>query len=502
MSGEQGYDTNSLRSTLAQTLAAVGFSIYCVNIGLIHTMPTIIIGDLTNQDSSLGLSETQASWFGSLYYIMQPFGSLVSGILQDSLGRKRSVMMINLPQLTAWAILYFSSSPTHLYVSIALMGLSIGFLEAPILSYIGEVTQPRLRGVFSSFMGIFYNAGLMVETFLGASLPWRTMVLWNMIGPLVAFFAMAMLPESPAWLVTRGKIAEAEKAYQWLRGWVSTEAVKEELDTLVRYVGDFRGHSVNSPEYRLVAPDEGPDITRQKRCNNRWKVIMEPEVRTAFRIILVFFSVVPFASLFAMRPFFIQILEGLNLPVQSHIIVAICGAVSLLGAVTLGVSVKHLGKRYLTFLSLGANIVCIYGIGGYLLAGINLPWIPVVLFSLTYFFGTIVATIPWMYLIELFPLRARSLGSGLGAAYAYVVFFAGTKTYFNVVSWLNVSGTCILYGTVGLLGMVYLYLDLPETEGQTLEHIEMDLRGRRSGRRGEDDVRVEAGDGKRQTERE
>ncbi|XP_054266867.1 uncharacterized protein LOC128989036 [Macrosteles quadrilineatus] len=484
----EGHALEAIERNLSERrfFAAMGFSITNANIGLITAMPTIIIGALRSEVSSaLWLTETQASWFGSLIFIAQPTGSLVSGFLQNRLGRKTCLMMVNIPQFISWVILYFATTVVHLFFAVTLMGLSVGFLEAPLLSYVGEVTQPRLRGVFSCFAGVFFNLGFMVESILGAFLPWRTMVLYSTLGPIIAFVTMALLPDSPAWLVTKGRVKDAEKAFQWLRGWVSPEMVKEELDTLVCYVQETQGKSkfFQNTEYNLVVNDQG-NSQPERKPNPGWRSLLEPEVLIAFRVILSYFFITSCATLYGMRPFFVEVLENLNSSIRPFTVVAICGALQLLGSLGMCLAMKPLGKRGITFLSLGLSVCCCYGIGAYLLTGANIPWIPVILFFISYFSASLgIGAVPWILTAELFPLRAKSMGSAICAAMSYFFSFVVTKTYFNVVSWVNVSGTCILYGTISLLGLVYLYVDLPETEGHALEAIERNLSERRVSRK-------------------
>jgi hypothetical protein len=40
-----------------------------------------------------------------------------------------------------------------LYVSAVIMGLGIGFMEAPIITYVGEISQPEMRGILTSYSG-------------------------------------------------------------------------------------------------------------------------------------------------------------------------------------------------------------------------------------------------------------------------------------------------------------------------------------------------------------
>lgn len=76
---------------------------------------------------------------GSLSFICQPIGSALSGWLTDPIGRKRALFVVNFPHIIAWALLYFSTTMTEVYVASVLLGLGTGLTEAPIITYIGEI---------------------------------------------------------------------------------------------------------------------------------------------------------------------------------------------------------------------------------------------------------------------------------------------------------------------------------------------------------------------------
>lgn len=88
---------------------------------------------------------------GSISYICQPLGSLLSGVILEPVGRKWSMMAVNVPVLAGWLLFYWSTTPAMLYAASCILGLSVGFMEAPILTYVGEISQPSLRGVLGSY---------------------------------------------------------------------------------------------------------------------------------------------------------------------------------------------------------------------------------------------------------------------------------------------------------------------------------------------------------------
>lgn len=68
--------------------------------------------------------------------------------------------------------------------------------------------------------------------------------------------------------------------------------------------------------------------------------------------------------------------------------------------------------------------------------------------------------------------RIRGTATGITSACSYILIFVVTKTYINVEYGLSIGGGFIMYGIITTVGLVVLYVILPETEGRTLEEIE------------------------------
>lgn len=76
---------------------------------------------------------------GSIGYICEPLGSVVSGWISEPLGRKRAMLVVNIPHLIAWLLLYNATELWHIFLANILLGLGVGLMEAPILTYVGEI---------------------------------------------------------------------------------------------------------------------------------------------------------------------------------------------------------------------------------------------------------------------------------------------------------------------------------------------------------------------------
>lgn len=64
------------------------------------------------------------------------------------------MIIVNAPFLLGWILYSVSRSLTMLYVTNVILGIGIGFMEAPIMTYIAESSQPDLRAILTSLPGV------------------------------------------------------------------------------------------------------------------------------------------------------------------------------------------------------------------------------------------------------------------------------------------------------------------------------------------------------------
>uniref|UniRef100_A0A2H8TS97 Facilitated trehalose transporter Tret1 n=1 Tax=Melanaphis sacchari TaxID=742174 RepID=A0A2H8TS97_9HEMI len=213
---------NLFKSSLAQIGTIIVQNVIMLGFGMSLAIPTVVIGSLMLDDDGGGgggggadamtLTETEASWYGSVLLVCHPTGGLLSGVLQEIVGRKWCMALVSVPQLIGWYVLWRAGNAFDLYVSCVALGLSMGLSEAPVLTYVGETVEPRLRGPLSSVSTFTIMLGSFVAYLMSTVMPWRTVAMINMAVPVVSFAAVVLLtPESPVWLLSRNRPTEAKK---------------------------------------------------------------------------------------------------------------------------------------------------------------------------------------------------------------------------------------------------------------------------------------------------
>lgn len=113
-----------------------------VEFGLALSFPTILISALTglnptlNPNEHLSLSAEQTTWIASMTMIFQPIGGFLTGFTEP-LGRKRALILVNIPYAIAWITLYFAHDLFMIYSAFAWLGIAIGmFLLLDICIYL------------------------------------------------------------------------------------------------------------------------------------------------------------------------------------------------------------------------------------------------------------------------------------------------------------------------------------------------------------------------------
>ncbi|KAK5646894.1 hypothetical protein RI129_005358 [Pyrocoelia pectoralis] len=473
---------SSLRRALPQILAVMVKNVVLISYGLTVGYVTILIPALSENVASneYHLNDEQVSWIGSISMMCVPIGCLVSGVATDPIGRKRSMQIINVPFIICWIIFYYANQLWHFYFALAMGGFFGGLVEAPILTYVSEITQPHLRGALAASSSVAVISGILIEFILGTFLDWRTVALISCAFPVTSFCLLYFMPESPHWLIMNNKVDKARKSLAWLRGWTSVEEVEIEIQEICR--------SQNVQESEEGGAMHRSFIARKMEGAKNFtkKSFLWPFTMVAF---LYFLS--HFTGSTTLQTYAVKLFETLQSPIDVYYATIIMGVAELLGSILCLFLVKYCGKRIMAFISITGVGISDVVIGTYAYVmhintfetSDNTPaitnfefedhqWIALgALVFLAFISHCGFRALPWILIGEIYPHEIRATGCGISGATSYVFSFASNKVFLTLSAFLTIPGIYWFYGFLSFIGLISIYFILPETEGKSLEAI-------------------------------
>jgi MFS family permease len=191
--------------------------------GLQITISSSVTGELT-KPSTLGMTSTEVGLIASIYLVGEVFGALIFGRMSDRLGRKRLLITTLLLYLFGTGLAAFVTGHhtgwlVFFYATRFIAGMGIGGQYAAINSAIDEMMPSKYRGRVDIWINGTYWAGAILGSFasliflnaFATNVGWRLAFLMGPVLALVVLYVGRTLPESPRWLMTHGRVEEAEK---------------------------------------------------------------------------------------------------------------------------------------------------------------------------------------------------------------------------------------------------------------------------------------------------
>src|ERR1051325_1409736 len=190
--------------------------------GLQITIASSVTGVLAKPDT-LGMTSSEIGLIASIYLIGEVVGALVFGRLSDQLGRKRLLIVTLLLYLCGTGLAAFVDHNitgwlVFFYATRFVAGMGIGGQYAAINSAIDEMMPSKYRGRVDIWINGTYWAGAILGSFVSliflnafaVNVGWRLAFLMGPVLALIVIYVGRTLPESPRWLMTHGRLEEAE----------------------------------------------------------------------------------------------------------------------------------------------------------------------------------------------------------------------------------------------------------------------------------------------------
>jgi MFS family permease len=356
----------------------------------------------------LQLSDEQIGLAASLYLAGAVIGALAFGWLADRLGRKRLFTITLAVYLAATALTAISADFSTFALFRCLTGAGIGGEYAAINSALQELIPARYRGRID----LLVNGSFWLGAALGASgavlllrpglLPpdvgWRVAFAIGAILGLGILYLRRFLPESPRWLMTHGRVMEAERVLTEVEGRLDAPPVPRDLPRLRLHV---RASSIGLFKVARVL------IRTYPKRSILGVVLMAAQ---AF-----FYNAIFFTYALVLGRFFAVPADRIGL----YILPFAVG--NFLGPLLLGRLFDVVGRK--------AMIAATYAASGILLAGTAVLFVndaldatgQTIAWTLVFFFASAAASSAYLTVAESFPLEMRARGIALFYAFGTAV---------------------------------------------------------------------------------
>jgi MFS transporter, SP family, arabinose:H+ symporter len=377
-------------------------------------------------------------------------GSSFAGDLADRFGRRRPLMGVAL--LFALTSIACGLADSYLFLVIArfIGGIAVGAESAITPMYVAEVSPRASRGR----MGTLYQLSIVVGISLSYCINyllrdcgdsnWRWMFITGAVPAVLFWFMLQRVPESPRFLVLRGKLDEAHSI---LSPWLGPEAAKREVEEIAA-------------------------TTANK--SRGWREVLKPEHRPALRVGFVLAILIHFSGINTIIDYAPRILQSAGWSMDAALFSTFgIGLTSLAFTfVSFAVIDRHGRKPLYVTGSIGMAVMLVGLVIAAALDHFSGPLVFGLIIAYIAFFSACVGPVFWTLVPEIFPNRIR------GEAVTVPVFTQWVANAIVVLVFPTAFHHMGKVATFGLLAVFAAYQAwfvaraVPETKGKSLEEIE------------------------------
>ena len=426
----------------------------------------VISGTTAIVKAQFGLSDAGEGWYVGCALIGSICGVLVAGSLSDYLGRKLT-MLISAALFSISAIgcaVCGSFDSLVAYRIIGGVGIGIVSIVSPI--YISEVSPAKIRGTLVSLYQLAVTVGFLLAylanwvidaggdlavagnlwTNMWNSEMWRGMLGSETLPALLFFTIIFFIPESPKWLIVKGKLDKASIVLAKI--YASDAEVKEEIETT---------------QTSLKGENKGS-----------WSDLLKPGILIAVIAGSAIAILGQFMGVNAVLYYGPKIFSdaGFDNPMFSTVLVGVVNCVTTVLAVFI---IDRVGRKQLIYWGVSGMILCLLAIGIYFAWGaqIGLGNGFMLTFFLAYVFCTAISicAVVFVLLSEMYPNSVRGRAMSIAGFALWIgTYLIGQLTPI-LLGWSQ-AGTFFIFAACCVPYMLIMWKVIPETTGKTLEEIE------------------------------
>lgn len=403
-------------------------------------------------------------------------GSLASGKTSDLIGRRFTIVLAALTFLMGAILMGLAPSFPFLMAGRVVAGIGVGYslMIAPV--YVAELSPALNRGFLTSLPEVFINVGILlgyISNYTLSGLPqnvnWRLMLGLAALPALIVAAGVSAMPESPRWLVMRGRLNEAKQVL------VRTSETKDEAE--------LRLAAIEKDSSALLF-HRGISSSSEWQGQGVWKELLFSPSRPLRRILIAAIGVNFFMQASgndAVVYYSPEVFRNAGIDDNKQLVgvTVIMGIVKTFFVLVSALFLDSVGRRPLLLLGsagMAISLACL-GLGSKFLENSTgkpvwaISLCVVAVCSAVSFFSIGLGPITWVYSSEIFPSRFRAQGSSLAISVNRLVSGLVSMTFLSISREITFGGTFFGLAGIMVVATVFFYYFLPETKGKSLEEI-------------------------------
>ncbi|KAG2153497.1 general substrate transporter [Suillus bovinus] len=394
----------------------------------------------------------------AIYEVGSLFGALSNLWVGDKLGRRKTIVLGGSIMIVGAILQTTAFSFAHLIFARIVTGYGNGLITSTVPIYHAELSPSAKRGRMIMMAGIFFMVGVTISFFVNwSSAQWRVPIALQLAFEIIMVTCIGFLPESPRWLVKRGRDAEAMAV-------ISAMEDKPFSDPEVQrtYYGIRKAVAVEESSQSSLR-----ELTTGGPSQNLRRMVI-PVVLMMMQQL----TGIGFVTLWIVQTILFQRL-GLS-ATNARITSAANGAQNILASIAAYYVIDYVGRRQLMLIgAISQSIVMLLlAILGY----INNTPAQIVSVVLIFGFDTFFAFgwlgLALLYNAEIAGLRTRVPTNALSTAstwtFNFVVVMA-VGPVFNTISWR----IYLIFAALNAIIVPVVYFFFPETGGRSLEDLDV-----------------------------
>lgn len=453
-----GQGPHSRRLGVVALVATFGGLLFGYDTGVIN-------GALNPMSADLGLSESSEGAITSALLVGAALGAVVGGSVADRAGRRRTILSLAVLFFLGTVVVVCAPGYGVLLVGRFLLGLAVGGASTVVPTFLAELAPYEIRGSLSGRNEMMIVLGQLAAFVVNAVIGslwghvdgvWRGMFAVCALPALCLFFGMLRMPESPRWLLSRGRRQQALDVLRSIRSQERAEAELEEIEAAVD----------------------------RERSTERGGLRAVFSAKAYVRILLIGIAVATFQQLTGINSIMyygqkVLVESGFR---DSAALVANIGPgiIAVLGAFIALWMMEKINRRTTMVLGYLLVTVCHVLIGlAYELVPQHAAYRPFLMLALVIAFvgsmQTFLNVATWVILSEIFPLRIRAVGMGIAVFCGWGTNALLSGFFPVLLSAVGLTSTFFGFAVVNAVALLVFWRVLPETRGRTLEEVEAQL---------------------------